>query len=608
MRGRGLLSAAILVAMMLGGAVVWRQAILEAMPPSWRIALAAWRKGVKVDHGVVLTMPDGVTLHASLYLPRSAKGRLPTILVRLPYRRQVYGEGYNAGLYFAGHGYAVLVQDLRGSGDSGGEMMPWAHAADDGVATLDWIVQQPWSTGKVGTIGCSALGETQLVLATRNHPAHAAMIPSGAGGGVGSAAGRFSYFGVFEGGIFQLASGFGWFHADGSKDPKAPPPVAFDYASMLRELPVSALVQRVRPSPSGYSDFLATPLSDPKWAQWGYVSDADHTKVPALVINTWGDQTTGDALALAEQWRQRGLPQKVIIAPGNHCQHEESAKADHFGELPVAHAAQPWYDWYLRWFDHWLRGQGDGLAELKAYTYFMLVDNSWRSADAWPPTNARVQRWYLDSDGKANSRRGDGRLIGAPPVSALVDAFQYDPANPVPSIGGPLCCTGNPNEKSGPTDQTDVEMRDDVLVYTSAPLPDDVRIAGPLKAHVVVSSSALDTDLVARLVHVWPDGRATNIQEGALRLRYREGIARPRLLPPGEPVEAWVDMRSIAYKLPRGHRLRLQLTSSSFPRLERNLNTGAANNADETRIVVATNKVHHGGKALSYLELPVLPD
>jgi uncharacterized protein len=612
MTGRRRLAVLMVLAMLPMLAVLgvgsWRQAVMDQLPPAWRIAISAWRHGVSVDHDIVIAMPDGVRLTASLYRPRDTSGALPTVLVRVPYHRLKYGEGFSSALFFARHGYAVLVQDLRGSGDSGGELLPWRDVAEDGVATLDWIVRQPWSTGKVGTFGCSALGETQFVLARRNHPAHAAMIPSGAGGAVGSAAGRYSYFGVFEGGVFQLASGFGWFAANGPKDPKAPPPAPFVHSQLLRELPVSGLVARVRPSPSGYSDYLATPLGDPRWEQWGYLSDQDRSSVPALVINTWGDQTSGDTLALAEQWRRAGVAQKVVIAPGKHCYHEESGTTTtRFGDLPLENAAQPWQDWYLTWFDHWLRGRGDGLAAMKAYHYFMLVDNRWLDADTWPPAEASPQRWYLGSGGHANSRRGDGRLTPAPAPGAPADEFRYDPADPVPSRGGPVCCTGDPKDKPGPADQADVETRDDVLVYTSEPMAQDLRIAGPLKAQLVVSSSALDTDLVARLVHVWPDGRATGIQEGALRLRYRDGVTRPKLLTPGEPVQATLDLRSIAYKLPRGHRLRLQVTSSSFPRLERNLNTGAPNNADETRVVVATTRVHHGANAVSYVELPVLP-
>lgn len=587
---------------------VWKEDLMGSLPPRWRIAVAAWRFGVQVDHDILVPMPDGVRLSASLYRPRRAEGPLPTVLVRLPYHRLRYGEGYNTGLFFARHGYAVLVQDLRGSGDSGGAMLPWRDAAEDGGHTLDWIARQPWSTGKVGTFGCSALGETQLVLARLNHPAHLAMIASGAGGAVGSAAQRYGYFGLFEGGIFELASGFGWLAFHGSRDPQAPPPVPFDTARLLRELPVSGLVARVRPGPNAYTDFLSTPLGDPRWASWGYLSETDQTRVPALVINTWGDQTVGDALALAEQWRRSGLEQKVIVAPGNHCQHEESATADRFGELPVAHADAPWREWYLAWFDHWLRGQGDGLASLKPYTYFMLVADRWHTADRWPPAEAAIEHWYLDSDGRANSRKGDGRLTSRRPDKEGFDAYTYDPLQPVPSRGGPVCCTGNPRDPSGPADQADIEAREDVLVYTSDPLSRDLPLAGPLSVHLQVSSSAVDTDVVARLVHVRPDGRATSIQEGALRLRYRAGITRPQLMRPGETVQADVDLRSIAYLVPRGHRLRLQITSSSFPRLERNLNTGAPNNADETRAMVAVNRIHHGPLAQSYLMLPVLAE
>ena len=610
---RGLVAA--LLGLLLAGALAvvlipgLRMAVMQSLPSAWSINLTAWRYGVRVDHEVFITMPDGVRLSASLYLPRDASGPLPTVLVRMPYHRLRYSEGRSAAIYFARQGYAAMVQDLRGSGGSGGEMLPWKDVAGDGMTTLDWIASQPWSSGKVGTFGCSALGETQFVLAVRNHPAHAAMIPSGAGGAVGTAAGRHGYFGLFEGGVFQLASGFGWFAESGAKQPSAPPAVSFSHAEVLKQLPVSGLVRSVRPAPSGYSDFLSAPLGDPLWESWGYLSQADHSRVPALVINTWGDQTVGDTLALAEDWRLRSdaAPQKVVIGPGQHCNHEEAGiETDHFGELPIANAVRPWRELYLRWFDRWLRGRPDTFADLKAYTYFMLVDNQWHSADRWPPAEARIERWYLSSAGRANSRNGDGTLAMQSPPATAVDSFRYDPAQPVPSRGGPVCCTGDPKDRPGPADQSDVETRDDVLVYTSAPLDRDLRIAGPLKARLTVSSDALDTDLVLRLVHVAPDGRALGMQEGALRLRYRDGYSQPVLMQLGRRYEVMVDLRAIAYMIPKGHRLRLQVTSSSFPRLERNLNTGVANNADETRMVVATNRVHHGPDDLSYLELPVL--
>jgi putative CocE/NonD family hydrolase len=436
------------------------------------------------------------------------------------------------------------------------------------------------------------------------------MIASGAGGGIGSAQGSYEYFGLFEGGVFELASGYGWLSQYGARHAHAAPRRDADTASILRGLPLAELVRRVRPGPNAYDDFLRVPLADPRWQQRDYVSADDRLDVPTLAINTWGDQTLSGTLALAAQARARHAPgarlrQHVVLAPGNHCEQQDIGDSGRFGDLPVAHAQQPYDDWSLRWFDYWLRGRGDGLAGLPDYLYFVLGENRWLTADRWPPAAVREQRWYLDGGGRANGAAGDGRLTTRAPARASFDQFAYDPGNPVPSRGGPLCCTGNPSDRAGPVDQREVERRPDVLVYTSAPLPRPMRIVGPLRARLVVSSSATDTDFIARLVDVGPDGRALNIQEGALRARYRNGIARPELMVPGQRYQLTVEMRSIAYLLPRGHRLRLDLSSSSFPRLERNLNTGGRN-FDETAGVVARNRIHHGANAQSFLLLPVL--
>jgi putative CocE/NonD family hydrolase len=325
-----------------------------------------------------------------------------------------------------------------------------------------------------------------------------------------------------------------------------------------------------------------------------------------LLINTWGDQTVGDALALAEFQRVNSKvarEQKVIIAPGVHCQQEKFGLPEEFGANEGAQG-EAYRQTYLRWFGHWLRGEGEGLDGIAPYTYYMLGENRWYHADRWPPADTQVQRWNLGSGGKANSRAGDGVLSLQPPTAAGRDTFRYDPADPVPSRGGAWCCTGDSRDVNGAVDQSDVETRADVLVYTSAPLDTDLRIAGPLKAVLTFASDAPDTDLVARLVDVSPDGKALNIQEGALRLRYRDGVPAT-LMEPGREYTVTVDLRSIAYLVPAGHRLRLDVTSSSFPRLERNLNTGG-DNYRETEGRVATNHLLHGEGVEAYLALPVL--
>ena len=586
-----------------------RASLLDMLSPRLKVTFMAWRNQIQVDHDIVIVMSDGVRLSASLYLPSRRPKPMATVLIRLPYHRLRYSEGINAAIFFARHGYAVLVQDLRGSGDSEGELLPWRGVAEDGVTTLDWIIRQDWSTGKVGTFGCSALGETQLVLAKKNHPAHAAMIPSGAGGAVGSAAGRFGYFGVFEGGVFQLASGFGWFADHGAKPNGTLGRTVLDRAQVLQQLPVADLLRGIQPKATGFEVFLSTQLGAPVWENWGYISDADQSDVPSLVINTWGDQTVGDALALAEFWRQRGhgQNQRVIIAPGDHCHREDATEPlNRWGALPVSNSSWPREQWSLRWFEHWLRGVPDNFADIQAFNFFMLVENRWYRSTQWPPEQAEVESWQLTSSGNANSRTGNGRLGPTPASVAAFDSFRYDPSKPVPSRGGPVCCTGNPLDRSGPADQVDVETREDVLVYTSTPMEADLRIAGPLRARLTVSADVPDTDLIVRLVHVRPDGLATGIQEGALRLRYRDGFAVPVPMQPGQRYQVTVDLRSIAYMVPRGHRLRVHVTGSSFPRLERNLNTGALNNAAEKNFRVAQTKIHYGPGATSLLELPVI--
>jgi putative CocE/NonD family hydrolase len=403
----------------------------------------------------------------------------------------------------------------------------------------------------------------------------------------------------------QLASLFGWFVDHGTKDPGAAPAPSFDRTRHLRNLPVAGLVQSARPAPSGFDDYMATPLADSRWASWGYLTDADTNPMPALIVSTWGDQTAGDALAWAVAQQRAGAgEQRVVMAPGDHCGHHAGDHA--FGRLTVDGRDRPWGEWYLRFFDRHLRDRGDGLAALAPYQYFMLGEDRWLESQAWPPAEARIERWRLASGGRANTRDGDGRFGPALRSSADADTFTYDPNDPVPTRGGPICCTGNAADVPGPQDQAAVESRGDVLVYTSEPLAADLRIAGPLAARIAFSSDAPDTDLVLRLAHVRPDGLSTNIQEGALRLRYRDGFTAPAMMRPGTRYDAKVDLRSIAYRVPSGHRLRLHVTSSSFPRLERNLNTGAESNAHETRIRVARNTVHLDGEG-SWLELPVLP-
>ena len=578
---------------------------VEFMPPEVRDALRGAWQGFRIERDVPVHMADGVALAADVYRPRSNESRLPAILVRLPYDKRAYDEALQIAAFFASRDFVVMLQDMRGRFRSKGEFVPSKDDAADGDATIDWMVRQPWSNGRVGTIGCSSLGESQVMLATRRNPAHAAMIAQGAGGAIGTAGGRYTFFGLYEGGILNLASAFGWFLSNGSKAPGHTAHRKVKLSEALRQLPVLGMVSQHRKDPTDFDDFVSKPLADPYWRSLGYIDDSDRFDTPALMINSWQDQTVADTLELSELMKRNAdsirarTGHHVIIAPGNHCDYQFIADEGRVGDQPVgAEARQPYWDWYLAWFNHWLRDDSIPLPKLPPYLLYVMGEDVWLESPSWPPPGVVEQRWYL----------GDGSLQRIPDNhSHGTDAFRYDPMDPTPTRGGPICCTGNPGERPGPVDQRDVEQRADVLVYSSDPLTAGVRVVGRLTADLYVASSALDTDFMAKLVDVWPDGTALNVQEGALRMRYRQGYSAPVLLDPGRIYRVSIDMRAIAHYFKPGHRIRLHISSSNFPRLERNLNTGGQN-FNETASVTALNHVFRGGRTPSSLVLPVLPD
>lgn len=578
-----------------------------AIPVAWRLKASELSGGLSIDHDARVVTADGTQLATSLYVPQRAGDRLPTVYIRMPYGRNVHPEGIGSVLSFTRRGYAVVIQDVRGTFDSTGEFAPWEHATADGAATLDWITRQPWSNGKVGTFGCSALGEMQYSLARARHPAHAAMVASGAGGAWGAPLPNLDPGGFLEGGVLQLAPAFGWSYQFGFRQrlARAPPPI--DFAAAVRTLPLKDMVSRHHAGPNIFTDYASLMPADAGWKRLDLVQPGDSIDVPALAITTWGDGALAGTLALTELARSRGIEQHVVLAPGNHCDYRGTMASGTFGDLKVANASRPYGEWFLRWFDQKLRGEGTGLSDLPPYQFYVIGEDRWLAAPQWPPPAARIMQWHLAGEGAANSAAGGGRLSDAPVSVARHDRYTADPSRPVPSIGGPICCTGREDDRAGPLDQRSVEGRQDVLVYTSEPLSRPMRIAGNLSARLTVSSTAADADFIARLTHVWPDGRSTTIQEGVLRARYRSGPAPAGAMVPGERYVLDIPMRAIAYRIPAGHRLRLDIASSSFPRLDRNLQTGG-DGYTETRWQVAEHTVYRGGAATSYVNIPVLDD
>jgi uncharacterized protein len=600
------------VSFVLMGLVIATLLLASNKPPNmgWRDFLsdqkAAWSQDFQIRYDVNVLTRDGVTLKADLYLPRSKTKNLPTIYMRLPYGKGIYGESRTAARRFVVQGYAALVQDIRGRHGSGGQFTPYSHAADDGYDTIEWVIKQEWSNGKVGTFGCSALGEIQLISAVKPHPALKAMIVRGAGGAMGSAFNRYSYFGLFEGGIYNLASGAGWHSLF---DPTTSGATGSGRLKPLDSLPIVELLGATNAQQYGnFERLLTLPLQSPEWASLGYLTDQSRITVPTLAFNTWYDQTIADSFDIK---KLSTGPHPLIIGPGNHCTGDFAGEDNTVGELVVENPRAPelnfpYWETYSAWFAYWLGNSTTAATPLPNYQFFVLGENRWMQSEQWPPNNSQERVFYLNSVTKANSREGDGQLQeNGAVVGKAFDEFAYDPFNPVPTRGGPICCVDDPKIRTGAVDQTDVESREDVLVYSTAPLPNPMRLVGPVQVQLSVSSSATDTDFIARLIDVAPSGKTLNIQEGALRLRYRDGYTQPTVLRAGERYVVTIPMRATAYQIKAGHRLRLQVTSSNFPRLERNLNTGG-HTALENKGVVAINRVWYGG--VSRLNVFVLPD
>jgi predicted acyl esterase len=550
--------------------------------------------GVRVETGIMIEMRDGIRLSTDLHFPADAEGKLPVILWRSIYDKTGAYDREPGMKELVAQGYVAAIQDTRGRGKSEGEFTPSVGDRNDGYDTVSWLVRQPWSNGKVGSAGCSSLGESQMLLAAARHPNHVTAIPQAAASALNV---RGRPWASFDGGAFELAQTAGWFSVDGS---------GVDYST----LPIVDILEKAGRPPSHYEKFASSNPEAPYFMDLEWLRPADRPDLPALFFDSWYDYGPAETLELFNRMRDTSPSaearenQFVIIAPGTHCGYSAATEHTIVGERDLGDARLDVMDLKLRWYDHWLKGVENGVTDRPKVQYYLMGANRWRSADAWPIPGTRYEKLYLTSKGRANSLAGDGSLTFEAPTGANADSFTYDPANPVPSLGGHSCCTGTDTE-AGSYDQTKIELRNDVLVYTSAPLEKGLEVTGPLEVVLQVSSTAADTDFTAKLVDVYPDGRAFNVQEGVLRMRYRAGFDRNLRMAPGEIYPVRIDLHVTSNYFGPGHRIRLEISSSNFPRWDRNLNTGG-NNYDETDFVVARNSVHHAPERPSYIVLPIV--
>jgi putative CocE/NonD family hydrolase len=589
---------------------------LAAQRPNLPLARPEPKHEVEVTKNVMVPMRDGVRLATDVYRPRGVGGKLPVVLVRLPYDKERYGGARQPAQFFAGHGYAVVVQDVRGQHQSEGEYRVQLKDSDDGWDTTDWIVRQPWSSGRVGTYGCSYLGEVQLLLAKRRHPAHKAMIAQSAAGAMGPAGKFYVNFGANDGGAFLLSSLYGWFTGNGlrvkiPRDSIAKIQKNIDFNAALRSLPVVEMARRTKLPPSDFEDYVSHGPADPYWDAVGYLRDDDRFDVPTIHVNSWLDVTPEPTMYLFNLMRKNSVSATArenifaIVSPTQHCASEVATEHTKVGDMDVGDARFPYFRIYLDFFDHWLKGVDNGVEELPKVQYYTIGTNDWHAAPTWPVPGMRETSYWLTSGGKANSGRGDGRLTTTKPSASASDTYVYDPMDPFPSRGGAICCTGNPKDQPGIFDQADLEQRRDLLVYTTPPLERGLTITGNVRVELFVSSDARDTDFAAKLVDVDPEGRAWNISNGILRARYREGFTKKVLMEKGKTYPITVSLKATSWHFKPGHRVRLYVMSSDFPQYDRNLNTGG-NNFDESHGVPARNTIHHGGATASRLVLPVV--
>jgi len=636
------------VAILIGAVVLPAQ---RAGGPSPELAERRWKLEQElqslatVQRKVMVPMRDGVRLATDVYVPKNATGQVGTVFVKTPYNfnywdvRNRIPADMTAALTAVKRGYAYVVQNERGHFFSEGNYDILGPPVTDGYDALDWISKQSWSNGKVGATGCSSTAEYQPAVASTGHPAFAAMNVQGFGAGVGRVEPYYEQGNWYRGGAVQMLF-ITWIYGQQNqvrplfpKDtpredlvaasrlfdlaPQMPP---VDWSKALWHLPVQDIIKAVdgprgifadaMPVATGGRMIQRTP-NDPAWYKGGLWHDNMPLDIPGLWFMSWYDVSVGPNLAMYNHVRNTASKaiadqQWAVIAPAAHCGYRRASENTVVGERSMGDTRLDYDEIVYGFFDQFVKGQpSPRLARLPKVTYYTMGLNKWQSSDTWPPRGAEPMTMYLGSGGKANTLNGDGVLTSAPPAEDHPDSFVYDPANPVTSSGGNVCCTGNAIQ-AGSFDQRKMEEREDVLVYTSEPFTVGTEVSGPVTPTLYVSSNVKDTDFTVKVLDVYPDGRAYNLDESIQRMRYREGYDKPPVwMEDGKVYKVMLQPLTTSNYFAPGHRLRIEVSSSNFPRFDRNLNTGG-NNYDESRGIPARNRVHHSKQYPSQVTFTVV--
>jgi putative CocE/NonD family hydrolase len=600
------------------------------------ITLEKLKEVAVVDQKVMMPMRDGIRLATDIYRPKGP-GNYPVILSKTPYNFNQWIDGkemirqYEAAYDAVKRGYVYIVQNERGRFFSEGVWDILGTPTTDGYDAFSWISSQEWSNQKIGTIGCSSTAEWQMAVASLDHPAHTALVPQGFGAGVGKIGNLYEQGNWFRGGAQQMLF-TSWlysvqndrvrptFPVDITQEELirvsrnfdlAPENPKVDWSTALKHLPVQDIIKNVNGPVGVYEDMIRRKPNDQKWFQGGLFHDNMAFKKPSFWFVSWYDVATTPNIALFNLLRDKSkFPeaadnQYLVIAPTLHCSFKRATENTIVGERSVGDARLDYDALTYSWFDYWLKGQDNGVkSNLPRVQYYTMGSNKWQQSETWPPKEALATPFYLSSNGKANSKNGDGALVLTAPKTDMPDQFSYDPANPVNSFGGNVCCIGNAIQ-GGSLDQQNMELREDILVYTTPTLTEDVEISGFIESVLFVSSDAKDTDFTLKLIDVYPDGKAYNLDETIQRVRYREGYDKEVFMEKDKVYEVKLSALSTSNFFPKGHKIRIEISSSNFPRFDRNLNTGGKN-YDESVGVIAKNKVHHSTKYPSRIILPMI--
>lgn len=547
---------------------------------------------IKLD--LWIPMRDGTKLYATLYRPRQGTA-FPVLLHRSPYSTQ-HPRYVEWSLRFAQAGYAIVMQDSRGRYESEGKWRPYVDEAIDGYDTQEWLGRQDWCDGTIGTFGISYPGFTQILPAPLRSSYSRALVPI--------ANQEDNYGHLRYNGVLQQQNVMNWVWLGDRTNQNAARDLV-DWNTVYRQLPLLTAIDDIADRPF-YREIIRHDRWDDFWASYSMKGQYSEVETPAYFITGWYDNLVHEGFKCFQGWKHHARTEecrrlsRLLVGPWTHT---AIGSAEPFGDIAFGpQAAVDMPSEHLRWYDQRQRNIDTGIDSEPPVRIFVMGKNCWRAEHEWPLARTKYTRFYLHSNGSANSSNGNGELLLHAPKDQHADRFVYDPLEPVPTAGGQSMFADN----TGPRDRRLIERRDDLLVYSTKILEKDIEVTGPVELVLYASSSATDTDFTGTLVDVHPEGLAVHICEGIVRARFRESYKEPTLIEPDVVYKFRFSLWETSNLFRAGHRIRLEISSSNFPRFDRNLNTGNGSATDtETRIAHQT--VFHDAQRPSYLCLPVIP-